>query len=78
MKKKMIEMLLKFFSVQADLMMIIGALSFIVSAMCWGILDAAPVQWVQDLGVAGGAVFGIGTLMQVVLLSFRVKREGIL
>lgn len=78
MKHKIIEMLLKFFGVQADLMMIIGCLMFIVSAMCWGILDAAPVQWVQDLGVAGGAVFGIGTLMQVALLSFKVKREGIL
>lgn len=78
MKKKMIEMLLKFFSVQADLCMIIGALMFIFSAMCWGILNAAPVQWVQDIGLAGGAVFGIGTLMQVALLSFRVKREGIL
>lgn len=46
--------------------------------MCWGILDAVPAQWVQDLGVAGGAVFGMGTLLQVALLSFKVKREGIL
>ena len=78
MKKRIIEFALKFLSVQADLMMIGGALSFIVSAMCWGILDAAPAQWVRDLGVAGGAVFGMGTLLQVALLSLKVKREGIL
>ena len=78
MKKRIIEFALKFMSVQADLMMVGGALSFIVSAMCWGILDAAPAQWVRDLGIAGGAVFGMGTLLQVALLSFKVKREGIL
>lgn len=78
MKKRIIEFALKLLSMQADIMMISGALSFIVSAMCWGILDAAPAQWVRDLGIAGGAVFGMGTLLQVALLSFRVKREGIL
>lgn len=78
MKNKIKEMILRVLSIQADMMMIVGALAFIVMAMCWGILNGPPAQWVRDLGIAGGAVFGMGTVLQVVLLGFRAKREGIL
>lgn len=78
MKKRIIRMLAELVSIQADLMMAGGALLFIVSAMCWGVLNSAPAQWVQDLGVAGGVNFGIGCVMQLVLLITKSKVKSIL
>lgn len=78
MKKRILRMLAEWASVQADLMMAGGALLFIVSAFCWGILNGPPAQWVQDLGVGGGVSFGIGCTMQLALLITKSKTKSIL
>jgi hypothetical protein len=78
MRKHILKRLAEWASFQADFMMIVGALLFVVSAMCWGILNGPPAQWVQDAGVGGGASFGIGCVLQVILLAMKSKVESIL